>query len=69
MMEKVIMRKIFAKPIAFVKAHPKVDIAFLVAAVVTYAAVTLGNVTNAAIWFDEAFSSYLIQFNFFDICL
>ena len=66
-MEKVIMRKIFAKPIAFVKAHPKVDIAFLVAAVVTYAAMTLGNVTNAAIWFDEAFSSYLIQFNFFDI--
>jgi mannosyltransferase len=61
------MNTFLEKPIAFLKAHPKTDIAFLAAAVISFVTVTLFNVTNAAIWFDEAFSSYLIQFNFWDI--
>lgn len=61
------MKKFLEKPIAFVKAHPKTDIAFLVAALVSFVTVALFNITNAAIWFDEAFSYYLIQFSFWDI--
>jgi len=61
------MTKFLEKPIAFIKAHPKIDVAFLALALITFAAITLFNVTNASIWFDEAFSSYLVQFSFFDI--
>jgi 4-amino-4-deoxy-L-arabinose transferase-like glycosyltransferase len=61
------MKKFLEKPVRFLRTHPKTDIAFLIAAVIGFATVTLFNVTNAAIWFDEAFSSYLIQFNFWDI--
>ena len=61
------MTTFLSKPIAFLRARPKTDFAFLAAALVTFITITLFNVTNAAIWFDEAFSSYLIQFNYFDI--
>jgi len=61
------MTKFLEKPLAFIKSRPKLDFAFLAVALITFAAITLFNVTNAAIWFDEAFSSYLIQFSFWDI--
>lgn len=61
------MTNFLSKPIAFIKAHPKTDIAFLTTAVVVFVTVALFNITNAAVWFDEAFSSYLIQFSFADI--
>ncbi len=66
-MERVFMNKFLEKPITFIKAHPKIDIAFLAVAVIAFVTITLFNVTNAAIWFDEAFSSYLIQFNYWDV--
>lgn len=61
------MKKFLEKPIQFIKSHPKVDIAFLAVAVLAFAAITLFNVTNASIWFDEAFSAYLIQFSYWDV--
>lgn len=61
------MKKFLDKTIGFIKAHPKIDIVFLSAGVLAFIVIALFNVTNAAIWFDEAFSSYLIQFNFIDI--
>ncbi|MDB5162616.1 MAG: rane protein of unknown function [Candidatus Saccharibacteria bacterium] len=61
------MNTFLAKPLAFLKAHPKVDIAFLAVALLVFLTITLFNITNAGIWFDEAFSSYLIQFNYLDI--
>jgi mannosyltransferase len=61
------MNKILEKPIAYLRSHHKIDIAFLAVALMGFATITLFNVTNAAIWFDEAFSYYLIQFNFADI--
>lgn len=67
MMDEVYMKKLIEKPLAFIKAHPKIDIAFLVTGVIAFLTITLFNVTNAAIWFDEAFSSYIIQFSFADI--
>ncbi|MES2630559.1 MAG: glycosyltransferase family 39 protein [Patescibacteria group bacterium] len=61
------MKKFLEKPIAFIKSHPKIDIAFLIVGLAGFLTITLFNVTNAAIWFDEAFSSYLIQFSYVDI--
>jgi mannosyltransferase len=61
------MNTFFDKTIAFLRARPKLDGIFLLIALVLFSTITLLNVTNAAIWFDEAFSSYLIQFSFKDI--
>jgi mannosyltransferase len=67
MMETVNMNTLLEKIGSFIKAHPKLDIAFLITALISFITITLFNVTNAGIWFDEAFSSYLIQFNFLEI--
>lgn len=69
MMDKTNMKNFLKKPMSFVKSHPKIDFVFLIAALGTFVVIALGNITNAAIWFDEAFSSYLIQFNYIDIAL
>lgn len=69
MMNKTYMKKLFKKPLNFVKAHPKIDITFLIVALVVFVTIALFNITNASIWFDEAFSAYLIQFNYLDIAL
>lgn len=61
------MNNFLKKPINFVKTHPKTDIALLIVALASFFAITLFNITNAAIWFDEAFSSYIIQFSYTDI--
>jgi mannosyltransferase len=61
------MTNFLSKPIAFIKAHPKADIALLITSLVIFAVITLFHITNAAIWFDEAFTSYIVQFNFIDI--
>lgn len=63
------MKNFLEKSLAFVKSHPKIDIAFLGMALVTFITIALFNVTNAGIWFDEAFSSYIIQFNYVDIAI
>jgi mannosyltransferase len=43
------------------------DIAALVSAIVAYVAITGSTLTKFSIWFDEAFGSYLIRFNYFDL--
>jgi len=67
MIEQELMKNFINKPIAFIKNHPKLDIVFLATSIVAFLTITLFNVTNAAFWFDEAFSSYIIQFSFADI--
>ena len=47
--------------------HRRLDVLFLSLALAVFLAITLGNITNASFWFDEAFSSYIIQFNFVEI--
>lgn len=61
------MKKIADQTLRFIKNHPKLDIFVLVAGLVIFATIALFNVTNASIWFDEAFSAYIIQFSFWDI--
>ena len=61
------MKEFFKKKIAYIKAHPRVDIAFLVIGLAIFVTIALINVGRASIWFDEAFSAYIIQFNFLEI--
>ncbi|MFZ1301609.1 MAG: glycosyltransferase family 39 protein [Candidatus Microsaccharimonas sp.] len=61
------MKKFLNKSINFARKHPKLDIILVLTGLAAFITITLFNVTNAAIWFDEAFSSYLIQFSYMDI--
>lgn len=61
------MKNILKKTTHFIKAHPKVDLIALSVALALFISIALFNVTNASIWFDEAFSAYIAQFNFWDI--
>jgi len=51
----------------FFTSRPKVDYVFVAIALAIFASLTLWNISKATIWFDEAFSAYIIQFNFLDI--
>jgi len=53
--------------VAYVKAHPRTDTVILFIGLAIFAAIALGNVARASIWFDEAFSAYLVQFSYWEI--
>lgn len=55
------------KKIEFLKAHRRLDIILVALGLGIFVAITLFNVSRASIWFDEAFSSYITQFNFLQI--
>lgn len=61
------MKNLFAKKIAFLREHPKLDILFVVIGLVVFSTIAFFNISNFTIWFDEAFSAYLVQFSFADI--
>jgi len=61
------MKSFFLRAVAYVKAHPRIDALVLLVGLVVFAAIAFGNATRASIWFDEAFSAYLIQFSYWDI--
>jgi mannosyltransferase len=69
--EKIIsllfMKNTITKISKYVKAHPKVDIAVLVIGLAVFLTIALINAPRASIWFDEAFSAYIIQFSYWDI--
>jgi mannosyltransferase len=61
------MKELLKKKIAFIKAHPRLDLVILLAGVAVFVTIALFNVSNASFWFDEAFGIYLIQFNFIEV--
>lgn len=61
------MKKLFTAPISFIKKHPKVDLLLLALGLSVFLVVTFINAPRASIWFDEAFSAYIVQFSFWDI--
>ncbi len=61
------MKNLFRKKIEYLRAHPRVDIAYLLIGLAIFATITLLNVTHASIWFDEAFTAYISQFSFAEI--
>jgi len=61
------MKSLLRNTITFIRNNPKVDIAFVLLALGVFATIAFFNITRASIWFDEAFSAYIIQFNFLEI--
>lgn len=61
------MKELLKKKIAFIKAHPRLDLVFLLIGVAVFVTIALVNAPRASFWFDEAFGIYLIQFNFAEI--
>jgi 4-amino-4-deoxy-L-arabinose transferase-like glycosyltransferase len=51
----------------FLQSRPRFDWIFLGVALAVYIGLALFNIAKGSIWFDEAFSAYIIQFNFWDI--
>lgn len=61
------MKKIVTSISAYIQKRPKLDIFILALGLALFLAITLINAPRASIWFDEAFSAYLVQFSFWDI--
>jgi len=61
------MKKTFHSLTHFFQSRPKGDYVFVAIALALFASLALWNIADASIWFDEAFSAYIIQFNFLDI--
>lgn len=51
----------------FFRLHPKTDWGFVGILISIYIVLSLWHITKGTIWFDEAFSAYIIHFNFLDI--
>lgn len=65
-----IMKKIdpfFKRVRTYVRHHHQFDFVALAVSLVTFSVVTFINAPRASIWFDEAFSTYIAQFSFWDI--
>lgn len=54
----------FKKALLLLDKHPRSCLAVILS---VFSVVVLGNVTRWSIWFDEAFSAYIIRFNFIEI--
>ncbi|MBX9721681.1 MAG: glycosyltransferase family 39 protein, partial [Candidatus Obscuribacterales bacterium] len=61
------MKNFIRKKIDFVRSHPRLDILFVLIGLGIFATISFFNMTNSSIWFDEAFSAYIAQFNFAEI--
>jgi uncharacterized membrane protein len=61
------MKKLIHSTLRFVQTHPKLDLLILGVGLAAFLVITLVNAPRASIWFDEAFSTYIAQFSFWDI--
>lgn len=61
------MKKLARTILHFFQLRPRADFILVAAALALFAALALWNITGVSIWFDEAFSAYLIHYNFLDI--
>lgn len=52
---------------SYIKTHPKIDFLLVGLLLAAFVTIALINAPRASIWFDEAFSAYIVQFNFWDI--
>jgi len=61
------MKKLFLSSRRFIKEHPRTDVIALLLGLAIFATIAAFHITQASLWFDEAFSAYLSHFNFWDI--
>jgi len=64
---RTLMKKAITSIYSYIKKHPKLDLVLIAVGLAIFAAITLANAPRASIWFDEAFSAYIVQFSFWDI--
>lgn len=63
------MKQFFTNIAAFVAARPRLDWVFVGLLLAVYAGLAIWHLTVGSIWFDEAFSAYLLRFEFWEIAL
>jgi len=61
------MKTTFIRFYRKISSLPGIDWVVLGAGLTTYAGLTLATITKSSIWFDEAFSAFIVRFNFFQI--
>lgn len=61
------MKKVFSRLHKALVARPRLDWMFVGLFLAIFVGLAFWNITAGSIWFDEAFSAYLIQYNFLDI--
>lgn len=61
------MKQTFSRITAYLRAHPKVDFIMLAVGLALFVTIALLNADRASIWFDEAFSAYIVRFNYIEI--
>ncbi len=61
------MKKIFLSLYQTLRDRPRFDWVFVAILLALYVGLALWNITAGSIWFDEAFSAYIIQYNPFEI--
>ena len=67
MIEAATMKKIISQLHRALVARPRLDWLFVGLFLAVFVSLAFWNITAGSIWFDEAFSAYLIQYNFIDI--
>jgi len=61
------MKKFIRNIASRIRNYPGLDWVVLGTGLAAYSGLTLQTITASSIWFDEAFSAYIVRFNFFDI--
>ncbi len=61
------MKKLKSSIYRYVSDRPRFDWVFFGLLIALYVGLSFWNITAGSIWFDEAFSAYIIQYNFIDI--
>jgi len=61
------MKKHFLNMTMFLKVRPRFDWVFVGLLLTAFVGLAAWNLTAGSIWFDEAFSAYLLNYNFLDI--
>lgn len=61
------IKDFFNKTIVYARSNPRLDWFLLVFGLATFAVLAFINISTASIWFDEAFSAYIVRFNYAEI--
>ena len=61
------MKKIISHTTQTLRRIPGIDWIVLGLGLVVFVLLTVATITKSTIWFDEAFTAYIVQFNYFDI--
>lgn len=61
------IKDFYNKTVLYIRNNPRVDWLLLLVGLGVFGLLTFLNVASASIWFDEAFSAYIVRFNYAEI--